>query len=119
MTEPKGDSVVLGVTDYTDPNTIDTDTVIGEITSAWRIRGKSWTDARSWPNVTVLALANEVVELRNAIAEHRGQKRTDRSCYPDDRADRLLWNRIPGAIHARFDADHWQGPKDRSSGATA
>lgn len=55
------------MTDYTDPSTVDVDVVIGEITHAHRMRGDGWTDATSWPNVTVLALANEVTSLRRYI----------------------------------------------------
>lgn len=55
-----------GPTDYTDPSTIDVDVVIGNINHAHRIRGHMWTDERSWPNVTVKALADEVERLRAA-----------------------------------------------------
>lgn len=53
-------------TDYTDPSTIDVDVVIGEINHAYRMRGHTWTDRLSWPNVTVAALAAEVERLRAA-----------------------------------------------------
>jgi hypothetical protein len=55
------------MTDYTDPDTIDIDTVIGEIRHAHAMRGDKWTNTPSWPNVTVLALANEVVALRREM----------------------------------------------------
>lgn len=53
-------------TDYTDPATIDVDVVIGNINHAHRMRGHTWTDERSWPNVTVKALADEIERLRAA-----------------------------------------------------
>lgn len=53
-----------GPTDYTDPATIDVDEVIANITHAHKMRGDKWTSDLSWPNVTVLALANEVTALR-------------------------------------------------------
>ena len=58
-------------TDYADPNTIDVDTVLGNINHDFKMRGKSWTDRLSWPNVTVKALADEVVRVR-AEAEESG-----------------------------------------------
>jgi hypothetical protein len=58
-------------TDYTDPSTIDVDVVIGNINHAHRVRGHLWTDERSWPNVTVKALADEVERLRAALEDAR------------------------------------------------
>lgn len=51
-------------TDYTDPSTIDVDTVLSEINQAFKMRGKNWTKDLSWPNVTVKALADEVTFWR-------------------------------------------------------
>lgn len=49
---------------YTDPSTIDVDEVIANITHDFNMRGDTWTDRLSWPNVTVLALAEEIQRLR-------------------------------------------------------
>jgi hypothetical protein len=57
------------MTDYTDPTTIDVDIVLGEINSAFNVRGHTWTDRLSWPHVTVKALADEIERLRNQAAE--------------------------------------------------
>jgi hypothetical protein len=56
----------MPVTDYTDPATIDVNEVIANISHDYRMRGQTWTDHLSWPNVTVMALANEVQALRLA-----------------------------------------------------
>lgn len=56
-------------TDFTDPATIDVDTVIGNITHDFKVRGKTWTDRLSWPNITVKALADEVTRLRGLLGE--------------------------------------------------
>lgn len=50
-------------TNYTDPTTIDVGEVIANITHDYRMRGHTWTDRLSWPNVTVMALAAEVRRL--------------------------------------------------------
>ena len=55
------------MTDYTDPATIDLDEVISNIRHQAKRRQSTWTDERSWPNVTVLALAEEVVALRREL----------------------------------------------------
>ena len=52
------------MTDYTDPSTIDVDIVLGEINNAFKMRGDTWTDRLSWPNITVKALADEIACLR-------------------------------------------------------
>lgn len=51
-------------TDFTDPTTIDVDEVVANINNAYRFRGNKWDDRPVWPNVTVKALADEVVRLR-------------------------------------------------------
>ena len=51
-------------TNYTNPSTVDVDTVIGEINHAYEARGRMWDDRATWPNVTVKALADEVERLR-------------------------------------------------------
>jgi hypothetical protein len=56
-------------TDYTDPATIDVNVVIGNITHAFRVRGHTWDDRPSWPNVTVMALAVRVEQLGDALRE--------------------------------------------------
>lgn len=71
-------------TDFTDPSTIDVDVVIGNIHGAYRARGHLWTDERSWPNVTVKALADEVLRLR------RENERLDRMAYVRIRVPRFL-----------------------------
>jgi hypothetical protein len=58
---------VAAVTDYTDPSSIDVDTVIGNIRSTPPALRQQWTADPSWPNVTVLALADEVVLLRRRL----------------------------------------------------
>lgn len=58
------------MTDYTDPTTIDVDTVLGEINNAFDRRGSLWDDSLSWPNITVKALADEVARLR-FLMHHR------------------------------------------------
>lgn len=54
----------MNTTSYTDPDTIDVDTVVGNITHGFQVRGHLWDEEPVWPNVTVLALANEIVRLR-------------------------------------------------------
>lgn len=49
---------------YTDPATVDVDTVIAEIAHAFKTRRSSWTDRLSWSNVTVAALADEIKRLQ-------------------------------------------------------
>lgn len=53
--------------DYTDPSTVDVDTVIGNINSEFRQRGHRWTDRLSWPHVTVKALADKVEQVRSRL----------------------------------------------------
>lgn len=57
------------MTDYTDPTTVDVDTVIGNINHDHRTRGHKWDKRPSWPNVTVKALADEVLRLRARLAD--------------------------------------------------
>lgn len=57
------------MTDYKDPTTIDVDEVIANINHDYKLRGKDWTDRLSWPNVTVKALADEVVRVRGEAEE--------------------------------------------------
>jgi hypothetical protein len=56
-------------TDYTDPATIDVGEVIANIKHAAKLRGHTWDDRLSWPNVTVLALAIQVEQLGDALRE--------------------------------------------------
>ena len=56
-------------TDFTDPSTIDVDEVLANINHDYRMRGGSWSDRLTWPNVTVKALADEILRLRGLIEE--------------------------------------------------
>lgn len=55
------------MTNYTDPSTIDVDEVICNITHQAKQRRSTWTDKANWPDVTVLALADEVTALRREL----------------------------------------------------
>ena len=59
------------MTDYTDPSTIDVDEVRANINHDFAMRGHTWTDRLSWPNVTVKALADEIERL-TAMTERCG-----------------------------------------------
>lgn len=59
------------MTDYTDPTTIDVDEVCANINQAFKVRGERWTDERTWPNVTVKALADEIEQLRMRVTTAR------------------------------------------------
>lgn len=50
--------------DFADPSTIDVDEVIANINHQYETRGRDWTSDGVWPNVTVLALAREIMRLR-------------------------------------------------------
>ncbi len=54
----------MNQTDYTNPETIDIDIVIGEINRAFTNRGTLWDNKPMWPHVTVKALVNEIAWLK-------------------------------------------------------
>jgi hypothetical protein len=60
------------MTDYTDPSTIDVAEVCANITHAYRVRGHRWTDALSWPNITVAALAAALAASESARERAEG-----------------------------------------------
>lgn len=60
------------MTDYTDPSTIDVDTVRANINHFYRVQGDFWTDKPAWPNVTVKALADRIEELEAVIEAMNG-----------------------------------------------
>lgn len=55
------------MTDFQDPDTIDVYEVIANVTHAFKLRGHTWNEKMVWPNVTVMALANEVLRLQAAL----------------------------------------------------
>ena len=59
------------MTDYTEPSTIDVDTVVAEINHAYEMRGHLWTDHLTWPHVTAKALADRIAELTAEIERLR------------------------------------------------
>lgn len=60
------------MTDYTDPTTIDVDEVVANINHDYEMRGDTWTNRLSWPNVTVKAMADEIEDLRGRLNDWRG-----------------------------------------------